>query len=1323
MAQNGRLTVSSPEVLLFWAAMCICLLGTAVNAMLTAHTWLGASTWLPLGTLALALGTLAAEVRHGGDYSFDNLTIFEKVSASFVRPVLDRATKAPLRTEDFPVPLKSLGARQAHAKFARVLDRWSPFAKLRVIGALHTFLGGCIFRIVALRVLAQITQLVQPVLFQNLLHALSLYTAGQGPLYKCYYHAASIGACHFLSRCFMNLAVFEQTCGSTAARVSLMSAIYQKALRLDPRSRAEYDAGKLMNMVSVDTGQLFALVDYLPVFVTAPMSIVWSCYQLWQFMGPSFVAAGAVYLLVLPSTSLVSAQRGKVYLGLMKLRDRRNQLTADLFRNIKSLKLYAWERPFFDRITDLRWHKELKIDRFIKIGGTFLEIMWLAIGDVVTVAVFTAFLFARRGALTPEIVFPSLVLLDMASEPFVVLPIAIPMLYQAVASQTRINELLQCPDHTYRNYLKTNGDGSVEMREAVVAWPDEESTVALDAVSLQAARGDLMCITGRVGAGKTALLKALGGELQIESGSVAVHGSLSYCSQEPWLQNLTIRDNILFGQQYNPTWYSEVLDACELKADLEQMPLGDLTEIGERGISLSGGQKARVALARAVYTRADVYLFDDVLSAVDEHVGAALITKLFSREGLLANRTVVLATNNLRVLPHSSLIVELQNKKVAESLPFATVLERGDQSQIYRLIREFGNPDDLDVDRNSATPDPGVGPCLPTLAEVPLKLTFADIKLVGQTEEEEENADQTPSAWAALKRYYTFANPWCIGGAAVLIVVSAICSNMLSIYLGYMSMKAPSNLKEGTPYLLSYLSLIVLWVGLEGIAQVLNDIIIGQGVSRRLHDRMLWSVVRAPMAFFDRTPLGRLINRFAGDINSVDVMIPWILRSTMRMMAKILVVMTSLLIGSPVLVFLLVPLGYVANQIRALYTPARRKSMRIVQAANSPILSHIEDSLKGQAVLRILGRTNFFVDVYEQRVDYWVRAESTSADILRWLTFNMDTVIMLLSVGAAVSATYFVGIGYISVGFGAVVVTFGRRVGALTRSLINSMSQIETAAVSLARALEYIDLPQEAPMHQPTRPPVDWPQGELEFRNVRARYTDTGPDVLKAVTFALRRGEKIGVVGRTGSGKSSLTLAIFRLLEPHSGHITADGLDTSVLGLTDLRSHLSIIPQDAQIFSGTVRANLDPLQHMDDQQLWEVLETCHLKAHFEKEPLGLDTGLSDGGANLSRGEAQLLCLGRALLHESKILVLDEATASVDVKTDRLIQDTIRSSFADRTIVTIAHRLNTILDSDRVMVLDRGEIREFDSPANLLAARGLFYSLHKAEDTELEESII
>ncbi|VDL97758.1 unnamed protein product [Schistocephalus solidus] len=696
--------------------------------------------------------------------------------------------------------------------------------------------------------------------------------------------------------------------------------------------------------------------------------------------------------------------------------------------------------------------------------------------------------------------------------------------------------------------------------------------------------GQSTAIVGRVGSGKSSLLNALLGNMERISGRVNIKGSIAYVAQQAWIFNGTLRDNILFHKPFDAERYERILSACALQQDLTILPSGDLTLIGDKGINLSGGQKQRISIARACYSEADVYLFDDPLAAVDAEVASHLLREVLGRHGLLAKKTRIIATHHPKLIQNADRIA---------------MLEAG------RLV-EYGTYSKLTQSCNSRL----------------------NVFLISREAEEVEEA--------GMGSEVTTLNPHMTVGSSLL----------LFSLLGYLAL-AVGNIRA----------------------------------VKSLHAALLNCILRVPTSFFDTVYFylqGRVVNRFSSDVAAVDNQLMNSLRSSIQTSLQCLVTFALTASLSP---WIIIPLFFLSIFYFNVFVATSRQLKRIDSVSKSPIFSHFSETLLGVDTIRAYGLGSLFVEINAQRLDTNNMAVFAAAIANRWLAVLLETVGNVLTglVAFASVATK----GHLSAGFAGLVVSYALNLTQTLNWLVRMTAELESNIVCVERIKEYSELPLEAPWEVEDKPAVDWPQGGIEFVNYGTRYRPDLDPVLRSITCSIKPGEKIGIVGRTGSGKSSLVLGLFRVLEPAEGHIFIDGLDVSNLGLHDLRGRITLIPQDPVLFSGTLRFNLDPFNSYDDVTVWEALRLADLKSFVEElaGDAGLDMPVSEGGSNLSQGQRQLVCLARALLRRSKILVLDEATAAVDPQTDQLIQTTVRREFTSSTVLTIAHRLNTILDYD------------------------------------------
>lgn len=793
-------------------------------------------------------------------------------------------------------------------------------------------------------------------------------------------------------------------------------------------------------------------------------------------------------------------------------------------------------------------------------------------------------------------------------------------------------------------------------------------------------------------------------------GTVNVDGSVAYVAQQAWIQNATLQDNILFGKSMNVDFYRKVINACALTYDFDILPAGDQTEIGEKGINLSGGQKQRVSLARAIYSEAEIYLFDDPLSAVDSHVGKHIFDRVLGPTGLLTGKTRFLVTHGISYLPFVDQIIVLSN---------GTITSAGS-------YKDFTNPENNYCDTfitflNSQTTLQGesnesIGSKNSLVREDSIKAD--EVKTLGKNEKTEVsnliNKETVETGNVGIKIYMKYIRNIGIWFTAI-IAIMMVLTQVSSIYSNIWLAKWVNDPKaEERSIRDEYLGVYGVLGFSQSVTLCLSTTLLAIGslrACRNFHQRLLHKILRLPMSFFDSTPIGRIINRFSRDIDTIDDDIPIALRIWILTFFIVISIFVVIVYSTPMFFMVMIPIGITYYFILVVHVSTSRQIIRLQSVTRSPIYSHFSETITGQSTIRAYGAQARFIDESTKRVDFNQKFSYMTVIANRWIGVRLETVGSLVILFAAIFAI--VGRDHISPAIVGLSISYALQITNMLNILVRTTTEMESKIVSVERIEDYATLEQEAEWVLP-KDDNSWPQeGTIQFKNYCMRYRKELEPVLYDISLKVENGEKIGIVGRTGSGKSSLTMALFRINEADSGSILIDNKSIDCVGLYALRSKITIIPQDPFLFSGTLRVNIDPFSMHTDEEIWRALENAHLKEFVTGLNNGLWFRVAEGGENLSVGQRQLLCLARALLRKPKILILDEATAAIDYETDNIIQETIREEFKDCTVLTIAHRLNTIMDSDRILVLEKGRIVEFDSPAVLLAnTRSYFYKMAK-----------
>lgn len=1196
----------------------------------------------------------------------------------------------------------------------------------------------------------------------------------------------------------------------------LMSFLYRKSLRLSPAARKGKTSGEIVNNLSTDVFDVGQAPEALIELLSVPIRLAMSLIALTKIIGYSTWVGVITGLIMIPILTLITTSIQNLYEKNMELKDSRVRLTSEILTSIKSIKLFAWELPLLKRLFHIRNDQELALARKIGIFNAVSLLFWKSVPFVISCSCLIAFNYFGSVPIIPSIAFPALSLFQIMTEPLLMLPYVFSGLVQCNVSLKRLRELFTMEEVEGEIVKRTNvsavkDEATVILKNATFVWDhdaeltadstpegDHPSNVALTDINFTAKKGQLTCIVGKVGSGKSTLIKALLGTLSLKKNNetiALVNGSIAYCAQDPWITNATVKENILFGCKLNKSFYLKTIEACQLVKDFDVLPDGDRTVVGEKGISLSGGQKARVALARAVYSRADVIFLDDVLSAVDAHVCKKIIKNVLAPGGLLSSKTVVLATNAVSVLEFAHEIVMLKEGMVVERGSFDEVVANG--AYLAKLIDEFGKKDEKNTDINDEIASESTSTALtPTATEsmnevvdfVPsdtgnteldlelCKINTNDTRkasmasflynyeddeddMIKKTNLLEEKGAQGSVKWSVYMEYFKACN-YSYLSLYLVCEFFSVFGDLLANYI--LKSWSEKNLELGgnvTPLL--YLGLYCASGIAAAIFALTGTVIVWVYCSINgsiyFHEKMANSVTRSPMSFFETTPVGRILNRFSEDINVIDSQIIWSLLGLVSYGIEAIGYLVVVVVNLPFMFFVIIGLFFVYNSVRKHYISASRELKRLNSAQKSPIFSHLQESVSGVDTIFAYDQEKRFIHKNTDLVDKYIKVTWSNNICNRWLSMRLQLISAIIIYATTVSIWGAEGTkGQLTPGLVGFVMINAMGVTGTLNAIIRYYANCEVQSVAVERVIEYCNLPPEAePIIENNRPPSNWPsQGAIKFENFTTKYREELDPILKNIKLEIKRGEKIGIVGRTGAGKSTLSISIFRLIEATSGHICIDGVNTSEIGLYDLRHNLNIIPQDANAVEGTVRQNLDPFQQYSDEKLWKVLELAHLKEHVSKMKtkketskdakkdtkkdtkkdkniedelatneenissddlseydVGLSAKIFEGGSNLSSGQRQLMSLSRSLLNPSKILILDEATAAVDVETDKIIQQTIRNEFKDKTILTIAHRLGTVLDSDKILVLDKGEVKEYDSPKNLLSdPSSEFYSL-------------
>jgi len=1129
------------------------------------------------------------------------------------------------------------------------------------------------------------------------------------------------------------------------ARIAATTLVYKKVLRLSHTAMAKTTTGYIVNLIASDAQKLDFACFFLHYLILGPFQVAIVAYFLYIQIGwPSFVGIGLLLLLA-PAQMFMGRLLMRFRRKIMRFTDERVKVMNEVISGMKVIKLYTWEDSFSELVGKIRTNEVKAILKLSYLKAAFMSFFF---SSSAFITFFTFMTYVLSGNyLTPQKVFTCMALFNSARLVMTLyFPIGITLFNEARVAVERMKKLLFMDDIVKpgaSNLRPKPEDCGVKIENLTAAWTEDSTT--LENINMEVEPGNLYAVIGPVGCGKSSLLMATLGELPSKKGSVQVKGRISYASQEAWIFNGSLKYNITFGQEFDEAKYRKVIRVCALERDIELLSEGDMTLVGERGVSLSGGQRARVNLARAVYKDADVYIMDDPLSAVDANVGRHLFNECIM--GYLGDKPRILVTHQLQYLTDADRIIALSDGKCIGQGTFAELVDMG--IDFMSLLSSDDDPDSaiesdtettLEVRKRRFSQQIS---CMPEESK-PRSRTFlrqeslfveenkmqSELSIAGDVQQvevyEEDNVPKEKKLEGAVG-LQTYKNYFKAGyGACVWLFVISFFAVSQATYLVadwwlsywsniegkyYYSRKEADKNTNRTRDLCIYAALVFTVLTL-GLSRAFLFFRVALESSKRLHGKMFSAIIRAPMYFFDTNSIGRILNRFSKDTNLIDDFLSFQLFDLVQTGFVVTGILVLVAANNPIVFAIVVPLVIAFFFLRRYYIRTAREIKRIEGLLRSPIYGHVSTTLLGLPTIRAFNVQAVFTDLFFQAQDEHTKSWFTFMACAGWLGFRLE-LLCLAFIGFVVFICIIVaGLGPgLSGGIVGLMLTYTLNISSVFQQCVRQSTEVENQMTSVERVLEYCELEPEAPSITEKRPPSDWPgSGAIFFKGMSLKYAPHLKNVLHRITCYIRPNEKVGVCGRTGAGKSSLLSTLFRTAEP-SGVITIDNINISEIGLKDLRSKISIIPQEPILFSGTMRKNLDPFNNFEDADLWRVLEEVQLKEAVEALPGMLESEMAESGNNLSVGQRQLVCLARAILKRNKILVIDEATANVDPKTDSLIQSTIREKFKDCTVLTIAHRLNTIMDSDRIMVLDAGSLKEFNEPYTLLRCRNsLLYQL-------------
>ncbi|KAF1544914.1 Multidrug resistance-associated protein 4, partial [Eudyptula minor] len=1172
-------------------------------------------------------------------------------------------------------------------------------------------------------------KIIQPIFLGKIINYFENYdSSDEVDLNFAYCYAAALSVCTLILAIMHHLYFYHVQRAGMKLRVAMCHMIYRKALRLSNVAMAKTTTGQIVNLLSNDVNKFDQVTIFLHFLWAGPIQAVAVTVLLWMEIGPSCLAGMAVLIILLPVQTCIGRLFSSLRSKTAALTDVRIRTMNEVISGMKIIKMYAWEKSFAELVNGLRRKEIAMVMKSSYLRGLNLASFFVAskitvfmtfmayvlLGNVISASrVFVAVSLYGAVGLTVTLFFPA----------------AVERVSEAVVSIRRIKNFLILDEVShFKPQLHGNENVILHVQDLTCYWDKSLESPALQQLSFTVRRGELLAVIGPVGAGKSSLLSAVLGELPKDKGLINVTGRIAYVSQQPWVFSGTVRSNILFDKEYEKEKYEKVLKVCALKKDLELLANGDLTVIGDRGATLSGGQKARVNLARlvAVYQDADIYLLDDPLSAVDAEVGRHLFEKYVT--GLFSFKIQFLTVFSQSGKQEST-VVPCKGGQVASSIYFMFYVSIGG---IYILLQNWKSGflyvQNHKGARNHCSASTAYVLLINSESVTARLMVFILFWFFFQAENAlaavpEESRSEGKINFKVYRKYFTAgANYFVIFILLVFNILAQVAYVLQDWWLSYwanhqekLNVTTNGNNRANETehldlnfYLGIYAGLTVATI-LFGIIRSLLVFQVLVNSGQTLHNKMFQSILKAPVLFFDRNPIGKILNRFSKDIGHLDDLLPLTFLDFVQTLLQIFGVVAVAVAVIPWILIPLIPLFILFIFLRRYFLDTSRDIKRLESTTRSPVFSHLSSSLQGLWTIRALKAEERFQKLFDAHQDLHSEAWFLFLTTSRWFAVRLDAIcaifVIVVAFGSLLLAKT-LNAGQVGLALSYAITLMGTFQWGVRQS-----AEVENLMISVERVMEYTELEKEAPWETNKHPPPEWPsQGMIAFENVNFTYSLDGPLVLRHLSVLIKPKEKVGIVGRTGAGKSSLIAALFRLAEPE-GRIWIDKYLTSELGLHDLRKKISIIPQEPVLFTGTMRKNLDPFNEYTDEELWNALEEVQLKEVVEDLPNKMETQLAESGSNFSVGQRQLVCLARAVLKKNRILIIDEATANVDPRTDEFIQKTIREKFAHCTVLTIAHRLNTIIDSDRIMVLDAGKLKEYGEPYILLQEQdGLFYKM-------------
>lgn len=1300
----------------------------------------------------------------------DSYNIFSKVFLLWLSPLVSKGYKRRLEPSDIWYLRKGQEADTLNKRF------WDVFNKIKsTSGNPNQILWEVSFVLFRaelglafmLHMVAVILRFAGPFLLNRLVTYLDEGADISGITeLEAYGYAVALGVSQGLGTVFNSYSNYMAYSVALKSRSMLTSAVFDKVLSLDAEAKQETTQGQIVTLISSDAAFVVELTRRWNQTLSAPLILIAGSIYVYFFIGVATFAGLAILCVSVPVTMFL----GKLQIGLqrnkLKFTDKRLSFAKEVLQGIKIIKFYAWEQPAVEKLEKLR---ERELSYLLKTSylRAFMLPIALVIPNVASVMAFTVYLLTNDG-ITPAEAFTVVSLFVIIRSPFVTFPLAISTFTQAYVSFKRIATFLLLTTLPKDNLLQDTGKPSfgdiksvktetvLEMKNACFRWPktQDQSTETkvkkenesndlelknelsgkemkqpfeLKDITFSVKKGELVVIVGRVGSGKSSLCSAILEEMPLVSAKTSISKDelifkkVAYCEQQPFIINATVKANILFHRRLSEDFYKKTVRSSCLISDLQIFPAQDMTEIGERGVTLSGGQKSRISIARSIYSKRDnceIYIFDDPLSAVDAEVSQKLFTQILSNdeESLLKDNTRILVTNQINILDKVDKIIVLERGKVVQIGSYHELLNQ-ENSQLAQLVSEEKAKEKKEV----GVDETEIKDVQPKEKKVSndgeaFQKNVSEVLAKGKVTSI-ETRERGAIKWSVVKNYWLAGSYNSCTLSLLLIFLFFLCeANFLFIdsWLAIWTQEEDDDERLDISTFLGVFWLIVLVYLLFILIRSLTFVRFGVNASKNLYERLNQNVLKLPMSFFWKTPLGTIVNRLSQDTFNLDSILPnlwqWLIMTLVRVFGSLIFITYT----SPVFAVVLIPVSLVYILMRNYYRSTSRELQRIEAITMSPLLNQLGESFHGVVTLRAFDQIELWNKEARLKIEHAHRARFAMEIAQIWLQERLEFLGAFIVLTAGLSLLISTTFTEVAAGLAGLSLSQALNITINLSFSVVMATQLEARLNAVERILEYSDLPTEeldtdANIKDDKR--STWPdKGKLELQNVFFRYRDDLKPALADANLIVNAGESVGLVGRTGAGKSTIMVALFRLVDIFQGKILIDDVDISSVSKTKLRKAVTLIPQDPVLFVGTLRYNLDPFNKYSDEEVNEAISKSHLKEIVDNLQGGLSAQITENGANLSVGQRALVCLARALLRKSKIVLLDEATASVDSKTDSQIQETIRNAFKSKvTLIVIAHRLRTIIDSDKIVVLSEGKIVEVGHPHDLLQNKDSFFT--------------